>query len=622
MNDEMSLLLPILAPIAAGVLVLLTRRKGLTELLSLLGAAAALAGAVWVQGRQIAPFVLPWGGEALPWLQFSLRLYPFSAFMVLLASAFATAVVIYSFAFVRKERFPNQFYAYMLFSVGAVNGALLADHLVTMLFFWEGMLGAMFGIIAVGRPGAWKTATKALIILGICDLCMMFGIILVGIQGGTFSMSALAAAEHPLTTAGWGGLAFVLLMIGATSKAGAMPFHTWIPDAAVDAPLPFMAILPASLEKMLGIYFLARVTMDLFKLTLSPESWASYLLMILGAVTIVLAVMMALVQKDYKRLLSYHAISQAGYMILGIGTATPIGIVGGLFHLINNALYKSGLFLTGGAVERQTGTTDLSKLGGLAKNMPITFGCFFVAAISISGFPFTNGFYSKELVYDGALERHWMFYAAALLGSVFTAASFLKLGHAAYCGKRDEAHANVKEAPFTMLLPMIAIAGACLLFGLGNALPLQNWIQPVLGEGAHGHDFSGVWPHSGFLVGMTVLALAVAFASHFYGVRKTGKGLGGADHIHYAPVLSGIYERAERRGFDPYDLARSPMRVIALIGWVLDRLVDWFTSGFAVLVARILSFFIRVAHTGNYATYVAWSLAGAVAVLWFLVMAG
>ena len=142
-----------------------------------------------------------------------------------------------------------------------------------------------------------------------------------------------------------------------------MPFHTWIPDAAVDAPLPFMAFLPASLEKLLGIYLLARISLDMFKL--SGGSWISMLLMTIGAITILLAVMMALVQKDYKRLLSYHAVSQVGYMILGIGTCLPIGIIGGLFHMINHALYKSCLFLTGGSVEKQTGTTDLAKLGGI-----------------------------------------------------------------------------------------------------------------------------------------------------------------------------------------------------------------------------------------------------------------
>ena len=140
-----------------------------------------------------------------------------------------------------------------------------------------------------------------------------------------------------------------------------MPFHSWIPDAAIDADLPFMALFPAALEKLLGIYFLARISLEMFKLT--PTSWISTLMMIIGSITIIFAVMMALIQKDYKRLLSYHAISQVGYMILGIGTAVPIGIVGGLFHMINHAMYKSGLFLTAGSIEKQTGTTDLKKLG-------------------------------------------------------------------------------------------------------------------------------------------------------------------------------------------------------------------------------------------------------------------
>ena len=182
------------------------------------------------------------------------------------------------------------------------------------------------------------------------------------------------------------------------------------------------------------------MSLDLFVLT--PESWVSPVMMWIGAATILLAVMMALVQKDYKKLLAYHAISQVGYMILGIGTALPIGIVGGLFHMVNNAIYKSSLFLSAGAVEKEAGTTDLRELGGLGRSMPVTMICFLVAAASISGVPPFNGFFSKELVYDGALERGWIFYAIALAGSFFTAASFLKLGHAAFFGKPADASAG------------------------------------------------------------------------------------------------------------------------------------------------------------------------------------
>ena len=166
--------------------------------------------------------------------------------------------------------------------------------------------------------------------------------------------------------------------------------------------------------------------------------------MSIGAITIVFAVMMALIQKDFKRLLSYHAISQVGYMILGIGTGTVIGVVGGLFHMINNAIYKSCLFLTGGSVEKQNGTTDLNQLGGLWRQQPITMICFVIAAASISGVPPFNGFVSKEMIFEGVLgkvylggEGYRIFFIAPVLGALFTAASFFKIGHAAFFDKAD-----------------------------------------------------------------------------------------------------------------------------------------------------------------------------------------
>jgi NADH-quinone oxidoreductase subunit L len=407
----------------------------------------------------------------------------------------------------------------------------------------------------------------------------------------------------------------ILLVIGAISKAGSMPFHSWIPNAATDAPLPFMAFLPASLEKLLGIYFLSRITLNMFDLR--PDSWMSPLLMTVGVITILLAVMMALVQKDYKRLLSYHAISQVGYMILGIGTAVPAGIVGGIFHMINHAMYKSGLFLTAGSVEKQTGTTDLAQLGGLGRKMPVTFLCFFITAASISGVPPFNGFFSKELVYDGALQRNFIFYAGALLGSFFTAASFLKLGHAAYFGKGRPQNDRVKEAPASMLFPMLVIAGMCVLFGFWNALPLHGLIQPILGEKLEGEDFAG-WPKTAMLVILTVVTLGGAILNHIWGVRASGSGLGAVDHIHHSPGLAGIYNKAERGVFDPYNWGVWAANKLSKVAWRLDRLVDWIYDRAAPGVSGWLSRGIRAAHNGDYSMYIVWSLAGAIMVLWFL----
>lgn len=607
MNDY-TLLLPILAPLIAGVITLLLRRRlgPIQEAIALVATAFALGSAAILYNHN-ATFSMPWAGFGM---EFLLRLYHFNSFILLAAAGFSFLVVLYCCSFMRGKEHLNQFYAYLLLTLAFVNGAVLADNLVLMLFFWEGLLVTLFGLIALGGKEAFKTAIKALIIVGISDLCMMFGIGLAGHLAGTMTMSKMSLPMTPLA-----GLAFIFLMIGAISKAGSMPFHSWIPDAAVSAPLPFMAFLPASLEKLLGIYFLARISLDLFQLT--PGSWISLTMMIVGSLTILLAVMMALVQKDYKRLLSYHAISQVGYMVLGIGTCVPIGIIGGLFHMINHALYKSCLFLTGGAVEKQAGTTRLEDLGGLVRKMPVTFACFVIAACAISGVPPLNGFFSKELVYAGALERSSIFYIAAVLGSFFTAASFLKLGHAAYFGKQTDANRSVKEAPWPMLVPMIVIASICVLFGLYHQLPLNEFIRPILGErGFAEHESS-----NGFmLIAVTIFVLLLAVLHHLIAAKTMGGGLHASDHIRHAPALTTVYDKAEKGRFDPYNGALAIIQGVANLGQRFDRFIDSLYNGLSVRLAYALSAGIRRAHTGNYSLYVVWALLGVALVLAFMRM--
>ncbi|MDD3905047.1 MAG: proton-conducting transporter membrane subunit [Candidatus Omnitrophica bacterium] len=608
---------PILIPLvtALAVLVLPKRIAWGKEAIALAGTALNLALAILLFKAKII-YSIPWSGFGI---DFSLKLYQFSGFILLAAAGFAFFITMYSTAFLHTKDYAKQFYVYLALSLLMVNGAVLSNNLVLMLFFWEGLLLTLFAMIAIGGKNAFKTGTKAFLIVGVSDLCMMIGIALTGYIAGTTTISMI----H-ISSAGLGGLAFILLMIGAISKAGSMPFHSWIPDAALDAPLPFMAILPAALEKLLGIYFLARISLDMFKL--EPHSWISIMLMTIGAITILLAVMMALIQKDYKRLLSYHAISQVGYMILGIGTLVPVGIVGGLFHMINHAMYKSCLFLTGGSVERQAGTTDLQRLGGLGRKMPVTFICFLIAAAAISGVPPFNGFFSKELVYDGALERGLIFYIAAILGSFLTAASFLKLGHAAFLGKGEEGkehmvdNREVKEAPLAMLIPMIVIAFMCVLFGLWNALPLKNLIQPILGERLAGHDFAGM-PSSAMLVIITIVVLALAFLNHLYGFKKTHKAIKATDHIRYAPGLKWAYDKAENRFFDPYNVGLNLVNFASAVLFRIDRAIDWVYNVLVVTVTDSSASALKRLHTGNYKAYIIWSLGAAILIVMFLLRA-
>jgi len=604
------LLIAIGLPIAAGIIILSLpkKTKGLREVLSVLGMAVNLALISTFFGKNIS-LTLPWAGGGI---DLSFRLYSFNFFILISAAVLGFLITLYSASSMYGKGYSRLFLAYILLSFGLVNGVLLSDNLIAMLFFWEGLLLTLFAMIAIGNKNAFRTATKAFIIVGVCDLVMMVGIALAGHISGTLTMSKMA-----VPMAGLGGLAFLFMMIGAISKAGSMPFHSWIPDAAIDAPLPFMALLPGALEKLMGIYFLTRISLDIFK----PEmhSWASVLMMTVGAITILAAVLMALVQKNYKKLLSYHAISQVGYMVLGIGTMTPVGIVGGLFHMINNAMYKSCLFLTGGAVEKEAGTADLDKLGGLGIKMPVTFACFIITALSISGVPPFNGFFSKELVYDGALERGRIFYIAAVLGSFFTAASFLKLGHAAFLGKLDSRNSKVKEASWYMLIPMILIAAGCVVFGIYNSLPIDGMIRPALGNAIHSsHSFAG-FPKNMALVAGTIVVLIAALLNHLYGVKKTGKGLGAVDHIHYAPGLSWIYKKAELRYFDPYDIGRIFVKAAVFILSSLDKITDFFYNNVVVWAADTLGLLTRKIHNGSHKMYIMWSLVGTIIVIAFLI---
>jgi NADH-quinone oxidoreductase subunit L len=604
MTDKI-LLLPILLPFFASILLLILpeKVKPVKEILSLSISAILLAISILMFGRNFN-FTAPWAGFGF---DLSLRLYHFSSFIFLAVSGFIFLIEVFSLVFMRDKENSRLFFAYLLLSASFTNGAVFANSLVVLLFFWEGLLIPLFGMIMAGGKGSYRTAVKAVIISGAADLCMMLGAcITVYLSGGINTMDRI---HIPMGT--MGGWAFILLMIGAMAKAGAMPFHSWIPDAAADAPMPFMALFPASLEKLLGIYMLARISLDMFDLKSgSPISTA---MMTIGAATIIFAVMMALIQKNYKKLLSYHAISQVGYMILGIGTAVPAGIVGGLFHMVNNAMYKSCLFLTGGAVERQTGTADLRSLGGLWSKMPVTFACFIISAAAISGIPPLNGFFSKELIFDGALKGGIIFYIAAAAGAFFTAASFLKLGHAVYLGKGRGHTGNIREAPWPMLLPMIITASGCILFGVYNPLPLRLLIEPVLGSRLE-QTVSGL-PHNWLLAGISMVIPVLAFLNHRYGFKRTKSGLGAADHIHYAPVLKKIYGWAELGYFDPYNIGRKAVGLFTKLAMCIDGGIDWIYCTAAAGLVKKLSSFIKRLHMVRQSMYLGWSIAGMLIVI-------
>jgi len=339
---------------------------------------------------------------------------------------------------------------------------------------------------------------------------------------------------------------------------------------------------------------------------------------------------MALIQHDLKRLLGYHAVSQVGYMVLGIGTGNPIGIAGGLFHMLNNVIYKSCLFLSGGAVEKEAGTTDLEKLGGFGKIMPITFTSFLIASLAISGIPPFNGFASKWMIYQGIIKTAgngshlWIIWLiAAMFGSALTLASFMKLIHAVFLGQpakkqprinqvltKAEAMINKRrETSPTMWIPQVFLAGLCVIFGVfAYRIPLKMFIFPSLGEKI---EFLGIWNASlatiliivGIIVGVIIYLLGTITKT-----RETEAFIGGEileeqlnmrvsgtefyNTIKDVAPLDTIYGLAERKVFDIYHL-----------GSII-------TFGFN----KILSYL----HNGILPTYLSWCLLGMIILFYIL----
>jgi NADH-quinone oxidoreductase subunit L len=291
--------------------------------------------------------------------------------------------------------------------------------------------------------------------------------------------------------------------------------------------------------------------------------------------------------------------------------------------MINHAMYKSGLFLAAGSVEQQTGTTELKKLGGLAKAMPLTALGFMVCAAAISGIWPLNGFVSKEMVFHGSYETGYtIFTIAAWLGAILTFASFLKAGHSVFFGPRSLETAEVRESKLPVTLPILALAALCALFGIYNALPLKLFIQPILagraGMGEH-IDFTA---HALALFNpialISMACLLVAFALHVFGFKRGGnKAYLASEPIHRLPVLHTVYDWAEARVFDLYEQGIKLLQ--ALSGFLfrfVDRPIDAFYEKFVVGVGRACTGVLKAAHNGFYANYLAWTIGGLVLIVW------
>jgi len=399
-----------------------------------------------------------------------------SALVLLTICVVSAAVMLYSTRYMEQYTAKSKFLSLFLLMVTGLNGAVLSGDIFNLFVFLEIASLTSYALVGFGcRDDELEAAFKYMVLGEVASMLVLFAIAIVYANTGALNMAYISKALAGKSLNPSMAFALVLFISSFGLKSALVPFHAWLPDAHSSAPTPISAMLSGVFIKGLGVYALVRVIFNIFSVSI-PLGW---ILIILGIVSMVVGVFLAVGQWDFKRLLAYHSISQMGYVILGVGMGALIlaqngsvawasmAILGGLFHLANHAVFKSLLFLTSGSVEMSTGTRHLKELGGLAEKLPFTRAACAIASASIAGVPPFNGFWSKLLLVIAAVQSQMYWLAViTVIVSLVTLISFLKVQRYIFLGELPENLSRIKEHRGSMLFGMLALACLCVIMGL------------------------------------------------------------------------------------------------------------------------------------------------------------
>ena len=421
---------------------------------------------VYAIGSWEAPFGIVW------------LLDPLSIFMLAVVNCITFFAVMYSVNYMRQYTGKYQYYSLLMLMLAGLNGVVLTADVFNLFVFLEITALSSYALVAFGTEAEELEASFKYMVLGsVASACILIGIAFLYARTGTLNMFDIARVLSADAGFSWVlALVSVLFIVGFGLKSALVPFHAWLPDAHPSAPAPISAMLSGVVIKTIGIYALARIFLNVFGLT----AVTAEILLVLGGLSMFIGVVLAVGQWDFKRLLAYHSISQIGYVVCGIALGTPLGIAGGLFHLLNHSVFKSLLFFNAGSVEYATGTRELKKLGGLQAAMPWTSSTSLVASLSIAGVPPLCGFWSKLIIVIALFQAGRFGYGAlAILVGVITLASFLKVQKYAFYRKAQEKITGLKEVPGFMCIAMIGLAILCIVIGIFAKPLLDNFIMPA-----------------------------------------------------------------------------------------------------------------------------------------------
>ena len=464
----MMLFLPVILPLAAIVLLLFTyRMKRLQQWISIISMSAITLQAVMIMNRVVldGPFAAQAGGWPAPFgITFTADLL--SAILLLATGFLSLIVTVYSIGFMDDTRKTAGFWILIHGLVTGVNGSFLTGDIFNLYVWFEVMLISSFVLVTLGAErkqlrGAIKYVVLNLIgsVIFLTAIGLMYG------QTGTLNMADLALRLRESEHTGLINSSLMLFFIAFGIKAAVFPFFFWLPASYPTPPVAITAFFAGTLTKV-GVYVILRFY-NLFVVT-DLASW-QIIVMIVAGVTMVSGVLMAASSYDIRKILSFHIISQIGYMIMGVGIASVIGLAGAIYFIVHNMLSKTGTFLAAGLIYKYRGSYDLKALGWIYKDYPLLAFLFLLPALSLAGIPPTPGFFGKFfLIYGGFQAGAWTITAVAILVSIITLFSMVKIWNEAVWKKiPDESAARQKNhLPLTSLWATIVMAGLIIALGL------------------------------------------------------------------------------------------------------------------------------------------------------------
>lgn len=381
-------------------------------------------------------------------LDFGVMVDPLSCIMLLVVTTVGTLIQIYSIGYMHDDPRFSRFFAYLSLFTASMLGLVLADNLLMLFIFWEGVGLCSYLLIAFWfeRISAAKAGMKAFITTRIGDIGLLAGILLLFSITRTFNFSSLqqSSGNYTLFT-----IAAFLIFCGAVGKSAQFPLHVWLPDA-MEGPTPVSALIHAATMVAAGVYLVGR-TFWLFSSHPLSLNWVAYI----GATTAIFAASIAVVNNDIKRILAYSTISQLGFMMMGLGMG---GYSAGIFHLVTHAFFKALLFLCAGSVIHAIHTQDIQKMGGLLPKLKVTGITFIIGSLAIAGVPPLSGFWSKDEILSEALSTgHPVLFTIGIITSVLTAFYIFRLVFLVLFGQmRSELHPH--ESAKVMIIPLSILA--------------------------------------------------------------------------------------------------------------------------------------------------------------------